>query len=142
MANKKLKNAGQQLINMTKMVTPIILGVVLLVGLVNKAIPKSFFTTIFTGLLPLDAFIGSVIGSVAAGNPITSYIIGYELLSSGVALVAVVAFIIAWVTVGVVQFPAESLMLGKKFAFWRNLTSFITAIIISLLSIGTLWLIQ
>ncbi|MDZ7798972.1 MAG: hypothetical protein U5L76_05250 [Patescibacteria group bacterium] len=141
MTDNKIKKAIQSLVNMTKMVTPIIIGVVLLVGLVNKGIPKSFFASIFTGLAPLDAFIGAIIGSVAAGNPITSYIIGHELLNNSVALVAVVAFIIAWVTVGLVQFPAESLMLGKKFAFWRNLTSFITAIIISLLSVGTLWLI-
>lgn len=121
---------------------PIILGVVLLIGLANAAIPRSFYANIFTGLGVIDSVIGSVIGSIAAGSPITSYLIGSELLENGVSLVAVVAFILAWVTVGVIQFPAESLMLGRKFALTRNLTAFFTAIIISLLTVSTLWLIQ
>ncbi len=142
MEKTKIIDAGKQLVNMIKMSVPIILGVVLLVGLVSKAIPQSFYSNLFTGINAIDAFIGSAIGSIAAGSPITSYIIGSELLNNGVSLVAVVAFILAWVTVGVVQFPAESLMLGRKFALARNITSFVTAIIISLLTVGTVWLIQ
>ena len=138
----RIKEASKQLVNMIKMVTPIILGVVLLIGLANTAIPRSFYANIFTGISTIDSVIVSVIGSVAAGSPITSYIIGSELLDNGVSLVAVVAFILAWVTVGVIQFPAESLMLGRRFALARNLTAFFTAIIISLLTVSTLWLIR
>lgn len=142
MGQAKIKEAAIQLKNMIKMVTPILVGVLLLVALVNTAVPKSFFTKFFTGFTAFDSFIGASMGSIAAGNPITSYIIGGELLKNGTSLVAVVAFILAWVTVGVVQFPAETLMLGKRFAFYRNLISFISAIIISILTVWTLWLIQ
>jgi len=56
-------------------------------------------------------------------------------------MTAITAFIISWVTVGIVQLPAESLMLGKKFAFTRNIVSFITAIIIAILTVFTIRLI-
>ena len=65
----------------------------------------------------------------------TSYIIGGELLKNGVSLVAVLAFIVSWVTVGTVQLPAESLMLGRKFALLRNGISLIMAIAISVLTV-------
>ena len=65
----------------------------------------------------------------------TSYVIGGELLKNGVSLVAVMAFIVSWVTVGTVQLPAESLMLGRKFALLRNGISLIMAIAISVLTV-------
>ena len=55
-----------------------------------------------------DTVIGSAIGSIAAGNPIMSYIIGGELMKEGVSLFAITAFIVTWVTVSIVQFPAEA----------------------------------
>jgi len=63
------------------------------------------------------------------------------MLQQGVNMTAITAFIISWVTVGIVQLPAESLMLGKKFAFTRNIVSFITAIIIAILTVFTIRLI-
>jgi len=66
---------------------------------------------------------------------LTSYIIGGELLKNGVSLVAVLAFIVSWVTVGTVQLPAESLMLGRKFALLRNGISLIMAIAIAVLTV-------
>jgi len=67
-------------------------------------------------------------------------VIGGELKNQGVSMVAVLAFILSWVTVGVVQLPAESLMLGKKFAIIRNFVSFLMAILIAILVVLTLGL--
>ena len=117
---------------------PVILGVILLISLSLVALPKNFYTTIFTGNKFIDPFFGAIFGSIAAGNPITSYIIGGELLKQGVSLLAVTAFILAWVSVGIIQLPAESLMLGRKFAITRNIISFLTTIIIAVLTILTL----
>lgn len=124
------------------MVIPIILGVFLLLSLINTAIPKSFYAKLFTGNLLLDSLIGATVGSISVGNPLTSYIIGGEVLEQGVSLIAVTAFLLGWVTVGIIQLPAESLMLGKRFAITRNLVSFIMAIIVSVLVVLTLKLIQ
>lgn len=113
---------------------PILLGVILLVSLSNSFIPKEFFTSFFSGNMIIDPFIGSFIGSILAGNPITSYILGGEMLKQGVSLVAVTSFIVAWVTVGIVQLPAESILLGKKFAIYRNAISFILSVIVSIVT--------
>jgi|MudIll2142460700_1097286.scaffolds.fasta_scaffold2547241_1 hypothetical protein len=47
---------------------------------------------------------------------LTSYIIGGELRQRGVSMLAITAFIVARVTVGIIQLLAEALMLGKRFA--------------------------
>ena len=71
---------------------PLILGTVLLVGLVPALVPESFYIAVFSKSAALDSLIGSLIGSISAGNPITSYVLGGELLKEGVSLVAVTAF--------------------------------------------------
>lgn len=114
---------------------PLIFGIILLVSLANSAIPKDFYTKIFQGNFLLDSFIGGFIGSISFGTPITSYIIGGELLSQGISLIAVTAFLVAWVTVGFIQLPAEIVMLGRRFAITRNLLSFIFAIIVAIISV-------
>ena len=70
-----------------------------------------------------------------------SYILGGELLAEGVSLLAVTALIVSWVTVGIVQLPAEALMLGKRFAIYRNLMCFLFAIMIPFMTVYTLQLI-
>lgn len=104
----------------------------LLIALFITAIPADLYKTIFTGNKFLDSMIGALVGSVAAGNPLNSYIIGGELLDQGVSLIAITAFVLTWVTVGIVQLPAEMLMLGKRFAFVRNALCFVSAIIIAI----------
>lgn len=114
---------------------PMILGTILLVSLISTLIPKSFYTAIFSKNAFLDSIIGSLIGSISAGNPITSYIFGGELLTQGVSLIAITAFLVAWVTVGIIQLPAEATILGKKFALLRNISAFILAILVAIITI-------
>jgi len=72
-----------------------------------------------------------MIGSISAGTPIVSYILGGEMLKQGISLIAVTAFLVTWVTVGFIQIPAESIILGKRFAIWRNLSAFVLSIIVA-----------
>jgi uncharacterized membrane protein YraQ (UPF0718 family) len=132
---KKYKIALKGTFNNIKNTLPILFAIILLISWVINSIPDSFYNKIFTGNNIIDSFLGALIGSVATGNPVNSYIIGIKLLEKNVGLVAVTAFIISWVTVGVVQFPAEALLLGKKFALTRNIISFISAIVISILTV-------
>ena len=104
--------------------------------------PQEIISAIFTGQWLLDTLIGSFIGSISAGNPVTSYIIGGELLNEGVSLFAVTSFIVAWVTVGVIQFPLESATLGRRFALYRNLFSFILSMLVAIASVATLMVIR
>lgn len=134
MSNKLLlsvKKSGKGIFSML----PVLLGVVLLIGLVNSLVPESYYLKLFGGNSLINSIIGGGLGSVLAGNPINSYVIGSRLLELGVGLVAITAFMVAWVTVGIVQLPAESILLGRKFALWRNLISFILAIGVALTTV-------
>ena len=134
----KVKKASVSTLNSLKQSLPILLGVLLLLALLDKVVPKELYSKIFTGKLICDPLIGALVGSFAAGSPITSYIVGGELVKQGISLLAVAAFLISWVSVGIVQLPAEVLMLGRRFAITRNIISFATAIVIALLTIFTL----
>ncbi|MGD8484357.1 MAG: hypothetical protein PVF81_05805 [Thioalkalispiraceae bacterium] len=112
----------------------------LLTSLVVSTFPEQLSTQLFGKNSFLDALLGATLGGVAAGHPLVSYVLGGELLNSGVSLIAVTALIVSWVTVGVVQLPAEALMLGKRFAIYRNLLCYLFAIIIALLTVYTLTL--
>jgi uncharacterized membrane protein YraQ (UPF0718 family) len=114
--------------------SPMLLGIVFSIGLFNTFVPPQLIRKIFSGNIFSDTVIGSIAGSVVAGNPINSYIIGKQLLKDGVSLNAIIAFLVCWVTVGIVQLPYEISVMGKKFAFSRNLVSFVFAIFIAVLS--------
>ena len=113
---------------------PILLGVLLLISLATVLVPKTFVSGLFTGSYA-DPVIAAIAGSILAGNPITSYVLGGELLKIGISIIAVTAFLVAWVTVGVVQLPAEIMMLGKRFAILRNGLSFIFSIIVAIVTV-------
>jgi uncharacterized membrane protein YraQ (UPF0718 family) len=110
---------------------PLILGTILLISLLTTIVPESFYTKFFNKNLIFDSFLGAIIGSISAGTPIISYILGGEMLKQGISLIAVTAFLVAWVTVGFIQLPAESITLGKRFAIWRNLSAFVLSIIVA-----------
>jgi uncharacterized membrane protein YraQ (UPF0718 family) len=117
------------------MAFPMIFGTILLISLISATVSKSFYTSVFKSNVILDSVIGGVVGSISAGNPITSYIFGGEMLNQGISLLAVTAFLVAWVTVGLIQLPAESTILGKKFAILRNITAFILSIVVAVITV-------
>ncbi|WFN34474.1 hypothetical protein L1S32_11640 [Methanogenium sp. S4BF] len=119
-------------------VVPQVIGILLLVSLLLTVIPHEWYGTVFSGHPVADPVAGAAIGSIAAGNPITSYVIGGELLNTGISLTAVTAFIVAWVTIGAIHLPMEMNILGKRFAIARNLSGFIFAILIAALTEETL----
>lgn len=135
----------QSIIKSAKMLwksTPIILGTILLVSLISSIIPKSFYISVFSKNIILDSFVGSMVGSISMGTPIASYIFGGEMLEQGIGLIAVTSFLVAWVTVGIIQLPAESTILGKKFAIIRNFSAFILAIVVAIITVLILGVIK
>ena len=110
---------------------PLLLGVIGLVGLFQVLITPAMIASLFQGNPLLDTLIGTLTGSIAAGNPIVSYLIGGELLEQGISLYAVSAFILSWVTLGLVQLPAEIEIFGSRFTLYRNILSFLFCMIIA-----------
>ena len=126
--------ALKQTMNAFVMTIPILLGVLMLISLLQVFVDMNQLLQIFQGNIVLDSILGTTVGSLLMGNPITSYVLGGEFFNSGVSIIVVVSFIVAWVTVGVIQLPAESVMLGKKFALIRNGLSFLSSILIGILT--------
>ena len=122
-------------------ILPVVFGMLLLTSLVVKLFPSNISAGLFGQNNFFDALLGATFGGIAAGHPLVSYVLGGELLTSGVSLFAVTALIVSWVTVGMVQLPAEALMLGKRFAIYRNILCYLFSIVIALLTVYTLHLI-
>jgi uncharacterized membrane protein YraQ (UPF0718 family) len=134
----RLAISARQTLSSLAALVPILLGVVLLTGLLLEFLPVEAMADWFGQSAFLDALTGTLAGSVAAGHPVTSYVIGGELLERGVGLIAVTAFVVSWVTVGSIQLPAEMLLLGRRFALFRNLICFGLSILIALLTVASL----
>jgi predicted Fe-Mo cluster-binding NifX family protein len=126
-----LKRSKNQFVNLL----PILTGVVLLIGLFNALASKDILVSIFSGNTFKDLLSGAFFGSILSGNPINSYVIGKELLDKGVGLFAVTAFITTWVTVGIIQLPAEISAIGMGFALVRNTLSFIMSMVIAMFTV-------
>jgi len=135
MENRNLKQSINKASKGLYMAFPMVWGIVLLTSLITVVIPKPFYLTVFNKSSFLDSLIGSLVGSISAGTPITSYIFGGEMLNQGIGLMAVTAFLVSWVTVGLVQFPAEAAILGKNFAFTRNMTAFLFSIVVAIMTV-------
>ena len=117
---------------------PMILSIVGLMGLFQAMVSKELLASLFTGDPVKGTLIGAVAGGIAVGQALVSYILGGELLEQGISIYAVTAFILAWVTLGIVQLPLEAEVLGLKFTIYRNILAFISTIFVS---IGTVWTI-
>ena len=133
MDSKKVKKAFKDTLISFQLSMPILLGVILLLGISEVVIPSSYYQNVFTGNSIFDPIIGATFGSLFAGNPITGYIIGGEFLNQGVSIMAVAAFLLAWVTVGVMQMPIEMAILGRKFTLYRAAAAYISAIAAAIL---------
>ena len=123
-------------------ILPILIGVVLLMGLFNAFVSSEALASLFSGNTALDALWGACFGSILAGSPISSYIIGAGLHEQGVSMYAVTSLIVAWVTVGLVQIPAEAAALGTRFAIVRNVVCFVSAIAVAIATVMILNVVQ
>jgi hypothetical protein len=120
---------------------PILVGVVLLLGLFHSLVPGEILASLFSSNTILNTLWGACFGSILAGNPVNSYVIGGELLDRGVSLLAVTALLITWVTVGLVQLPAEMAALGRRFALVRNAICFLLSLPIALITVAIINLV-
>jgi uncharacterized membrane protein YraQ (UPF0718 family) len=119
-------------------ITPMLLGVILLVGLLQTYVSTQMLQTLFFDNIFLDLSLGTLFGAVSSGNPITSYIISEELLQNGISLFALSAFILSWVTLGIIQLPAEMSVFGLKFTLFKNILTLLCTIVVAYLSVLTL----
>ncbi len=75
---------------------------------------------------------GGLVGAVAIGPPVAAFPLAGSLLEAGAWAPAVAAFIVAWISVGVVTLPFEAQIFGWRFALARNGFTFAVALFIGL----------
>jgi len=113
-------------------ILPMLLATVALVGLMQTYVSTEMLHSLFRGDILADTLIGTLSGGVSVGPPIISYIIGGELMDEGISVYAISAFILSWVSLGVIQLPFEASVFGLRFTTVRNLLAFVSALLISL----------
>ena len=134
----RLKKASINTDRTLAMVLPMLLAVIGLMGLFEALVTTEMIHSLFQGSAFADTLFGTLTGAISVGQPFLSYAIGGELLNEGVTLYAVTAFILSFVTLGLVQLPLELALFGTRFTLLRNILSFIFALIISILTVTIL----
>ncbi len=131
MMRSKLKSAFGQTLKTLVMIFPMLLAVIGLIGLFKTFITPEMLHTLFNGSVLHDMLMGVGLGGLSVGQPFLSYIVGGELLDEGASFYGVTAFILAFVTLGVIQLPLEFSIFGFRFALLRNLLSLLFAFVLS-----------
>ncbi|WP_319469704.1 NifB/NifX family molybdenum-iron cluster-binding protein [uncultured Pseudodesulfovibrio sp.] len=111
---------------------PRLIGVILLLGLFRGVVSRENLLSLFSGSILEDSLWGGAVGSILAGNPVNSYVIGESLLQFGVGVAGAMALMLTWVNVGVIQLPAEAAALGWRFTLLRNGIGFVVAVFMAL----------
>jgi len=138
----RLKTAAKNTLGTLMMVMPMLLSVIGLMGLFKTLVTPEMIQSVFQGSVLSDTLIGTGVGAISVGQPFLSYAIGGELLDEGVSLYAVTAFILSFVTLGLIQLPLEWSLFGTRFTLLRNILSFIFALLISIVTVSILGLMQ
>ncbi len=112
-----------------------LLAVVGLVGIFKTYVTPEMIKALFNGSMLHDMIVGVGVGAVSVGQPFVSYIIGGELLKEGASFYGVAAFILSFVTLGVVQLPMEFGIFGARFTLWRNFLSFVFSFFVAYLTV-------
>ena len=134
----RLKEAAANALQTLRAIAPMLLAVIGLVGLFEAFVTPQMLHALFSGNAAEDMLIGTAAGGISVGQPFLSYIIGGELLQEGISLYAVTAFILSFVTLGLVQLPLEAQLFGSRFTVVRNLLALFFALLISFATVATL----
>ena len=127
---KSLHCAGQTFLRMV----PLLLSIFALVGLFQEFVPAEMVRSWLGSRNQfLSLLNGGLIGAVAIGPPVAAFPIAGSFLDTGAWPPAAAAFIVSWVSVGVVTLPVEAHVFGWRFALWRNIITFFAAIFTGLL---------
>ena len=121
-------------------VIPMIIAVIALVGLMQTYITPETFSFLFGKNTFFDTLSGTFIGAISVGHGMISYVIAEGFLQQGISYYGAGAFILAWVTLGFVQLPAEAAVFGIRFTIYRNILTLISTILVAYFTVVTVGL--
>lgn len=119
-------------------VVPLLLAIFGLVGLFQVFCPPQLIEQ-WLGATSggLSLLVGGLAGALAIGPPLAAFPLAASLLDAGAWPPAIAAFIVSWISVGVITLPFEASVFGWRFALSRNGLSLAAALLIGL-GIGVL----
>lgn len=113
---------------------PLLLAIFALIGLFQEFVPPQMIHTwLGTENHLLSLLNGGLVGAIAIGPPVAAFPIAGSFIATGAWPPAAAAFIVSWVSVGVITLPVEAHVFGWRFALCRNLITFLAALLIGLL---------
>ncbi len=111
-----LKTSGNMLLQML----PLLIFAIIIAGMIQQLIPQELISrwvgaeSGFRGLL-----IGSVLGGLMPGGPMTSLPIAAGMLRLGASIGTMVAFLTGWSLLAISRLPLEVGLMGWRFALIR-----------------------
>lgn len=128
----KTRNALLVAWNAIKRLTPSVLAVIAVIGLIVGFIPPRWIASSIGGESGvLGLFVAALLGSVLFIPALIAFPLAKSLLDMGAGVMAVAAFITTLTMIGFIFLPIEIKELGRRFAFLRNGFSFLAALIIA-----------
>ena len=125
---KNIKKNFFKTINGFKELIPMLFWIIVIIAMLKQAgifeNLNKYVNNDFIWVLLSDIF-----GSISVWSAINSYIIAHNFGDINKYMLVISSFLIAWVTVWIIQIPAESYFFWKKFAILRNILAFLFAIL-------------
>lgn len=130
---KKTLNSMYMARSMMKNMVGEIIGVLFLIGLITTLIPPNTIRSFVNGSNTLiSTVVSALVGSITLIPAFVAFPLVGSLVNMGVNIIPIVAFLTTLTMVGIVTFPLEKREFGVKFTLYRNLFSFLFAIIIAM----------
>lgn len=125
-----LQVAGRSL----RKLIPLLIAVFGMVGLFQVFLsPQQVEQTLGPGNGWMSLLLGGALGAVSIGPPLAAYPLAGSMLDAGAWPPAVAAFVICWISIGVITLPFEASVFSLRYALLRNSIGFIVALLIGLL---------
>jgi uncharacterized membrane protein YraQ (UPF0718 family) len=127
---QSLRVAGRSVLKMA----PMLAAIFGLIGLFQVFIPAELIERwLGASSSGMALLTGGLIGAIAIGPPVAAFPLAGSMLDAGAWPPAAAAFVVSWISVGVVTLPFETEIFGLRFALARNAIAFGSALLIGLL---------
>jgi uncharacterized membrane protein YraQ (UPF0718 family) len=127
---QSLQVAGRSLIKLA----PMLAAIFGLIGLFQVFVPAEMIERwLGASSSGMALLIGGLIGAIAIGPPVAAFPLAGSMLDAGAWPPAAAAFVVSWISVGIITLPFEAEVFGLRFALSRNAIAFVSALLIGLL---------
>lgn len=106
---------------------PIIFWILILISILQVYFPLENIVNFGNKIFSI--FLADLLAGLFSGNPINSYILAWEIWFSIETIFLISVFLVSWITVWLVQIPAESYFFWVRYSIIRNILSFLFAIL-------------